>query len=114
MTNDWWTFSRCKIRRVVDGDTVDVLADLGFTVFAEIRLRLFGIDAPECVGATKAAGLASADHLRQLIPCGSDVVVETLKGTDKYGRWLARITRDGVLCNAKMIEDGFAVPMVFS
>ena len=38
----------CKIRRVVDGDTVDVDIDLGFgIVYANQRIRLYGIDTPE-------------------------------------------------------------------
>jgi len=109
MNQNWWTFDRCKVRRVIDGDTVDVTLDLGFTVFSEVRLRLFGINAPEAKGATKAAGLAAANQLRQLIPVGSDVRIETLKCTEKYGRWLAKVYV-GVDCvNEQMVAGGFAV-----
>ena len=39
---------RCKIRRVIDGDTVDIDIDLGFGVWLkEERVRLFGVDTPE-------------------------------------------------------------------
>ena len=39
---------RCKILRVVDGDTVDVDIDLGFGVWMhKERIRLHGIDTPE-------------------------------------------------------------------
>lgn len=39
---------KCKVLRVVDGDTVDVDIDLGFGVWLqEERIRLAGIDAPE-------------------------------------------------------------------
>ena len=38
----------CKIRRVVDGDTVDVDVDLGFGTWrCSERIRLFGVDTPE-------------------------------------------------------------------
>ena len=38
----------CKVRRVVDGDTVDVDIDCGFgIVYANQRIRLYGIDTPE-------------------------------------------------------------------
>ena len=39
---------KCKIRKVVDGDTVDVDIDLGFGVWLrKQRVRLVGIDTPE-------------------------------------------------------------------
>ena len=39
---------RCRIDRVVDGDTVDVDIDLGFGVWLrEERVRMYGIDTPE-------------------------------------------------------------------
>ena len=37
----------CEIKRVVDGDTVDVIIDLGFDIFYKSRVRLYGIDTPE-------------------------------------------------------------------
>lgn len=106
---DWWTFDRVKVRRVIDGDTVDVTVDCGFAVFADVRLRLFGINAPEVKGLTKAAGLAAANQLRQLIPVGTDVRIETQKCTEKYGRWVAKIYRGEACVNDRMIVDGFAV-----
>ena len=39
---------RCKIVKVIDGDTVDVDIDLGFGVWLhKERIRLYGIDTPE-------------------------------------------------------------------
>ena len=35
------------IRRVVDGDTVDLLIDLGFSTLIKERVRMAGIDTPE-------------------------------------------------------------------
>ncbi len=104
-----------SLTRVIDGDTVAVTVDLGFTVSIAIEFRLLGINAPELRGATKIAGLAAKDHLAQLLSQG----VLTMKSTklpkpDKYGRWLATITvtrPDGSFfdANAQMIADGFAV-----
>ena len=37
----------CEIDRVVDGDTVDVIIDLGFKIFHKARVRMYGIDTPE-------------------------------------------------------------------
>ena len=39
---------RCKLRRVVDGDTVDIDIDLGFDIWlTNQRVRLYGVDTPE-------------------------------------------------------------------
>ena len=37
----------CKVDRVVDGDTIDVVLDLGFDILYRTRVRLYGIDTPE-------------------------------------------------------------------
>mgnify|MGYP001304981027 FL=1 len=39
---------KAKVLRVVDGDTVDVLIDVGFSTFKKERVRLHGINTPEC------------------------------------------------------------------
>jgi micrococcal nuclease len=39
---------KCKVKRVVDGDTVDIVLNLGFNVLHAVRVRLAGIDTPEC------------------------------------------------------------------
>jgi micrococcal nuclease len=37
----------CTVTRVVDGDTIDVVLDLGFSILHKCRVRLYGIDTPE-------------------------------------------------------------------
>lgn len=105
----------CKLLRVVDGDTIVGDVDLGFTVHVNVVFRLAGINAPELVGAARALGTASKQHLETLLgqgPC----VVHSLKAlkTDKYGRWLGTFyvtASDGSVVNVndKMVADGFAV-----
>jgi len=36
---------QAEVIRVVDGDTIDALIDLGFSVWVKKRIRLHGIDA---------------------------------------------------------------------
>ena len=36
-----------KVTKIVDGDTIDVLLDMGFDILYQQRVRLFGIDTPE-------------------------------------------------------------------
>ena len=56
------------IRRVVDGDTVDVTLDLGFNILYNSRIRLHGIDAPESRTRDleeKARGLAAKERVKE-------------------------------------------------
>ena len=39
---------KCELIKVVDGDTVDVLIDVGFSTYRKERVRLYGINTPEC------------------------------------------------------------------
>ncbi len=43
----------CKVDRVVDGDTIDVVLDLGFDIIYSSRVRLYGIDTPESITIDK-------------------------------------------------------------
>tara|TARA_B110000879_G_C11095757_1_gene480976 strand:- start:788 stop:1138 length:351 start_codon:yes stop_codon:yes gene_type:complete len=83
-----------KIRRWVDGDTVDVDIDLGFgLVYSNQRLRLYGIDAYESRTRNldeKKKGLAAKDYVKKLAPEGTKVSIITHK-TGKYGRILAEV-----------------------
>jgi len=107
---------RADIRRVVDGDTVDVDIDLGFNVWLRNeRLRLYGIDTPEVKGSTKAEGLAAKNALIQKVR-GKQVTICTVKarkGTKdrkgKFGRYLATIWINGENVNAWLVSNGFAV-----
>ena len=83
---------KCKIRRVVDGDTVDVDIDLGFgIVLANERVRVMGIDTPESRTRDKVEkkfGLASKARLKQLLQ--GDIVLKTQvnkNGEDMKGKF---------------------------
>ena len=59
-----------EVLRVVDGDTIDVLIDVGFSTFKKERVRLHGINTPECRTPDleeKKKGLAAKDRLETLI-----------------------------------------------
>lgn len=98
---------RAKVVRVVDGDTVDMIVDLGFRISVEIRLRLLGINAPE---RNAPGGTAATEYLKSLLPVGQQTLIETYKNpTDKYGRWLATIYVDNINANEAMLSSGNAV-----
>jgi len=104
----------CKVERVVDGDTVDVVLDLGFDILFKSRVRLYGIDTPESRTRDldeKARGKMAGAYLKEAVDNGTKVVIETkLKDSrGKYGRVLGNVVVDGVNINEAMIENSLAV-----
>jgi len=101
------------IRRVVDGDTVDVTLDLGFDILYNNRIRLHGIDAPESRTSDqeeKVRGLAAKDRVKELCPVGSTVMIKTTKdGRGKFGRILGEILVGDVSVNKTLVIEGHAV-----
>lgn len=84
---------RCKVLRVVDGDTVDVDIDLGFGVWMhKERVRIMGIDTPESRTkdlVEKSYGLQAKEFMKYLLPIGSSQIIKTQKDkTGKFGRIL--------------------------
>jgi len=109
---------KCKVQRVVDGDTIDVNIDLGFDISHSARVRMMGIDTPESRTRNleeKALGLASKARLKELLK-GNKITIETTKeGKGKFGRILATvwaIDKEGsrINCNTQLIEEGHARP----
>ena len=103
-----------KVTKVVDGDTIDVIIDLGFDIMYKSRVRLFGIDTPESRTrdlVEKKFGLMSKEYLKNALKNAEKIVIKTHKGeeTGKFGRILGEIFCDGVNVNQKMCEVGHAV-----
>ena len=104
-----------KVENVVDGDTIDVLIDLGFDILFASRVRLAGIDTPESRTkdlAEKALGLEAKEYLKKALKDAKSVVIKTEKmnSSEKYGRILGwiYINGDTESINDKMINDGYA------
>jgi len=110
---------RCKILRVVDGDTVDVDIDLGFGMWMhKERVRMMGIDTPESRTRDKVEkkfGLASKQFVKDIMPVGSKQVLKTQidrSGEDKkgkFGRILGDFLIDGKKLTETMIKEGYGV-----
>ena len=86
---------KCKIVRVVDGDTVDVDIDLGFGVWMhKERIRLHGIDTPESRTRDleeKKYGLLAKEQIRFFLPEGSMQTLVTVSDkAGKFGRILGK------------------------
>lgn len=107
---------RCKVLRIVDGDTIDVDIDLGFGVWIhKERVRLAGIDTPESRTrdlTEKAFGLAAKQFVKDMMPIGSQQIIKTQKDkTGKFGRILGDFKLENdVLLSQLMIERYYAVP----
>ena len=102
---------QAELDRVVDGDTVDVILDLGFDVkLHKQRVRLAGIDTPESRTrdlAEKKLGLAAKERLKEL--CVGTFKIKSL-GKGKYGRILGiPYTEDGQDICQMLIKEGHAV-----
>ena len=110
------------ITKVIDGDTVDVDIDLGFsTVLKKQRVRFLGIDTPESRTrdlVEKKFGKASKKHLKGLLESADSLsLISHDKG--KFGRILGEIIahfdeghpvyETEVNVNEQMIADGHAV-----
>ena len=104
----------CTVDRVVDGDTIDVVLDLGFDVSYKSRVRLFAIDTPESRTRDKdekVRGKLAAKFLQDAIDSGDQIVIQTkLKDSrGKFGRVLGTVVIDGVDINQAMCDTYLAV-----
>jgi len=107
------------VHRVVDGDTIDVNIDLGFSVWLDKqRIRLLGIDAPAARTRNKEEkirGLLSKEKLKSLCPVGSLIQLKTHKDDKgKFGRILGELvvdtaSEDSVNVNQWLVENNYAV-----
>jgi micrococcal nuclease len=109
-----------EIVKVLDGDTIDVLIDLGFDLFKKERVRIAGVDTPEKRTRDleeKALGIDATNWLKKKLEDtiagdGDELTIRTelVGGTGKYGRllgWLY-INEDALSLNEQMITEGYA------
>ena len=108
-----------KLVRVIDGDTIDAMIDLGFGVWIKRRIRLAGLDAPETRTRDKAEkkrGLEAKTRLETALK-EKDFTLSS-HGVGKYGRCIADIyvvkkylrsdKYQGKCINEMLIKEGYA------
>lgn len=114
---------RARPIRVVDGDTCDLIVDMGLRNHREERFRLLAIDTPELHDkdpAKKDLAIQAKNRLTALFAMSVDygaswpLKIITLKG-DSFGRWLVTIffvDSAGVEqnINLMLVNEGLAVP----
>ena len=114
-----YNFRVTEIVKVLDGDTIDVLIDLGFDLFKKERVRIAGVDTPEKRTRDleeKALGIDATNWLKDKLEStlsGDDelsIRTELVGGVGKYGRllgWLY-VGDDDYSLNEQMITEGYA------
>jgi micrococcal nuclease len=99
-----------EIKKVVDGDTIDVVFDVGFGIFCVQRVRLDGIDTPETHTTNeqeKKMGLEAKAFIEAWLKGKVGLTAKTVKD-DKYGRLLATIYNKDKSLNDEMVSKGYA------
>jgi micrococcal nuclease len=104
-----------QVLKVVDGDTIDVVIDLGFDISFTSRVRLAGIDTPESRttdAREKILGVEVKEYLKKALEGATDIVIRTEKAdsSEKYGRilgWLFVNKETGSL-NMELVNKGYA------
>jgi micrococcal nuclease len=99
-----------KVTNVVDGDTIDVQIDLGFSIFINQRIRLNGINTPEIHSTNeneKSKGILAKLRLKELVD-GKDIKLITIK-KEKFGRMLGIIYINDQDINAQLIKEGLGI-----
>ena len=114
-----YTFRVTEIKKVLDGDSIDGIIDLGFDLAKTERVRIAGVDTPEKRTRNleeKALGIDATewlkDKLEGAIDGDDDLVIRTelVGGVGKYGRllgWLY-IGDSDLSLNEQMITEGYA------
>ena len=114
-----YNFRVTEIVKVLDGDTIDVLIDLGFDLFKKERVRIAGVDTPEKRTRNleeKELGIDATnwlkDRLESTIEGDDELLIRTelVGGVGKYGRllgWLY-VGDATVSLNEQMITEGYA------
>ena len=85
---------RAKVIKVIDGDTLDAMVDLGFDTWVKKRIRLSGIDAHESRTRDKAEkkkGLAAKARVVEVLNGSDNEINLTSLGVGKYGRCIGEV-----------------------
>ena len=105
-----YEYSVKEVVNVVDGDTIDIVIDLGFDLTKKERVRLAGIDAPESRTSNaeeKQFGLEAAEYLKSRLGSSSNLKVKTEKD-GKFGRMLGYLYDEKGSLNEDMVARGYA------
>jgi len=103
---------QASLVKVVDGDTIDALVEVGFHLTAKLRLRLLGVDAAELSSpdpAERAKAIEAKRWLAQQLSIQGSFLIRTEK-SDSFGRYLADVYLGDIHMNKLMVDLGIAAP----
>lgn len=109
-----WRYE-AKLLRVVDGDTLDCLLDLGFDTHRKVRVRFYGMNAPESRtrdAEEKVKGKAATARLEEILEADDGNFVIKSHGVGKFGRCLGELFTESlgeVSINQTLIDEGHGV-----
>jgi len=104
---------KAKLIRIIDGDTIEAVIDLGFEIGIRKTIRLYGINAPETRGVLKEeklAGLKCKDRLEALLGASKGEFKLISHGVGKFGRCLGElfVKNEKISLNQQLIDEGLA------
>ncbi|QIA08778.1 thermonuclease family protein [Draconibacterium halophilum] len=107
---------KATVERVVDGDTIDLVIDLGFKITTFQRIRLRGINTPETYNVKRESeeykkGMkAKAFVIERISNNNNEIIVETDKDVGKFGRYIGviRLPDKEQALNDELVEKGYA------
>lgn len=106
MPAEYFEYRHLSVLKVVDGDTVDIRLDLGFRIYTDVRLRLYGINAPE---RFTVAGPAAKEYLEGLLAAEPALTLRTFKDRrDGFGRYIGDLRGVHGSISRLMVEGGHA------
>ena len=111
LQEDLYCYKVKDVIKVVDGDTIDLMLDLGFSTYVKKRIRLNAINAYESRTRNKKEkkkGLAAKARLMELCDKG-DIILKSC-GVGKYGRILGELYIQGANINNILLSEGHALP----
>jgi micrococcal nuclease len=111
---------RATLDRVVDGDTLDAVIDLGFYIKIKERLRLDGINTPEIFKVSHESeeykkGMESVRYVEKRFEENGGEMILGTKKRGKWRRWIAKVyfeDSDKSL-NEELVEKGLAQPVSY-
>lgn len=107
---------KAKLDRVVDGDTLDLIIDVGFKMTTNQRIRLAHIDTPETYRVKKTSeeykkGVEAKEYVeKRLADNHNEMRINTYKKIGKYGRYIGIIWLEDsdVSLNDELVQNGYA------
>lgn len=112
---------KAKISRIVDGDTMEIVIDLGFKITTHQRIRLEGINTPETFNVKKNSdeykkGLLAKEFVVKRVEANNfEAIIDTNKDTGKYGRYIATVyfADNDISLNKELVEKGYAIEVKY-